>query len=89
MLHIKDEPELQHVLIHMRIAIDNLADGHAKAALMEMQAIESMIDYNSVEEQEAHYGMSQEADQGVSEEDEKGTSPREEGPPQDKTITQA
>ena len=74
MLHIKDEPELQHVLVHMRMAIDNIANGHGEAALMEMQAIESMIDYNSIEEQEAHYGMSSE--------DEKGAVDRQEEPPQ-------
>lgn len=89
MLRIKDEPELQHVLIHMRIAIDNLASGHGEAAMMEMQAIESMIDYTSVEEQEAHYGMSQEADQGVSEEDEKGAVVRQEEPPQVEAIDEA
>lgn len=63
MLKIKAEPELQHVLSHFRLAIDYLAEGNPRAAQMEMQAIESMIEFDSVEEQESFHGCMQGQDE--------------------------
>ncbi len=53
MLRIKAEPELQHVLQHIRMAIDSLADGFPEAAKMEMLQIEATIQYDTLAEQES------------------------------------
>lgn len=83
MLRIKAEPELQHVLQHMRMAIDQLADGFPEAAKMEMLSIEGLVQYDTLAEQESYSHGS------LQSENEKGPVPRETESPAQKQGKQA
>lgn len=76
MLRIKAEPELQHVLQHMRMAIDALADGYPEAAKMEMLSIEGLVQYETMAEMESF--SEAQATQDRSQNKEKGVHPPQE-----------
>ncbi len=77
MLRIKAEPELQHVLQHMRMAIDALADGYPQAAKMEMLSIEGIVQYDTMAEMES-FSETQGTQERSQEEEETGVKPSQE-----------
>lgn len=48
---IKEQPELRHVLAHLHLAIDSLANGQKEDALYELASIHGLIFFASDEEQ--------------------------------------
>jgi len=50
-MSIKEQPELRHVLAHLALAMDSLANGHPKDALYELENIHGLIFFASDEEQ--------------------------------------